>query len=297
MPLLTSDLRMPSHAKINLGLYVLGKRPDGYHDIWTIFQELEFHDVLYFTKRDAPLTLTTNHPTLPVGDENLICRAARAFAQKTGCPTQLAIHLEKQIPLGAGLGGGSSDAAALLQWLNKRLPAPLTDEELATVALKVGADTPFFLKNTPCRVRGIGEIIEPCGPDELAGIRLVLVCSNIHASTPQAYADYDAAMQASNTIPGQNCLTKPASKANGTFLSGVRIVLDLHNDLEAVVFSRHPQLAEIKANLLRLGACAVAMSGSGSSIVALFARESHVESQAAAAMLQGENRRVYAHVL
>ena len=92
-------------------------------------------------------------------------------------------------------------------------------------------------------------------------------------------------------------MTKPESKANGTFLSGVRIVLDLHNDLEAVVFSRHPQLAEIKANLLRLGACAVAMSGSGSSIVALFARESHVESQAAAAMLQGENRRVYAHVL
>ena len=148
-----------------------------------------------------------------------------------------------------------------------------------------------------CRVRGIGEIIEPCGPDELAGIRLVLVCPNIHASTPQAYADYDAAIQASNTIPEQNCLTKPESKANGTFLSGVRIVLDLHNDLEAVVFSRHPQLAEIKANLLRLGACAVAMSGSGSSIVALFAREFHVKSQAAAAMLQGEKRHVYAHVL
>ena len=92
-------------------------------------------------------------------------------------------------------------------------------------------------------------------------------------------------------------MTKTESKANGTFLSGVRTELSIHNDLEDVVFSRHPQLAEIKANLLRLGAGAVAMSGSGSSIVALFAHEFHVESQAAAAMLQGENRRVYAHVL
>ena len=285
-------------CKINLGLEITGVLPNGYHTLDSVFYPLARpFDVLEVERREAAgIRVFCDTPGIDL-EHNTLTKAYAALAKHVPNLPGIEVKLIKGIPAGAGLGGGSSDAAALLQWLNKRLPAPLSDEELAAVALNIGADTPFFLKNLPCRVRGIGEIIEPCGPDELAGIRLVLVCPDIHASTPQAYADYDAAIQASNTIPEQNCLTKPESKANGTFLSGVRIVLDLHNDLEAVVFSRHPQLAEIKANLLRLGACAVAMSGSGSSIVALFARESHVESQAAAAMLQGENRRVYAHVL
>jgi 4-diphosphocytidyl-2-C-methyl-D-erythritol kinase len=285
-------------CKVNLGLRITGVRENGYHELDSLFWPLPRPcDRLHISETGAGgIVVQCDTPGINLAS-NTLTKAYAALAERVPGLPGLEVRLIKGIPAGAGLGGGSSDAAALLQWLNKRLPAPLTDEELAAVALKVGADTPFFLRNTPCRVRGIGEIIEPCAADELAGIRLVLVCPDIHASTPQAYADYDASTQASNTIPGQNCLTKPESKANGTFLSGVRIALNLHNDLEAVVFSRHPQLAEIKANLLRLGACAVAMSGSGSSIVALFARESHVESQAAAAMLQGENRRVYAHVL
>ena len=282
-------------CKVNLGLRITGVRENGYHELDSLFWPLPRPcDRLHISETGAGGIVVQCDTSGINLASNTLTKAYAALAERVPGLPGLEVRL---IPAGAGLGGGSSDAAALLQWLNKRLPAPLTDEELAAVALKVGADTPFFLRNTPCRVRGIGEIIEPCATDELAGIRLVLVCPDIHASTPQAYADYDASTQASNTIPGQNCLTKPESKANGTFLSGVRIALNLHNDLEAVVFSRHPQLAEIKANLLRLGACAVAMSGSGSSIVALYARESHVESQAAAAMLQGENRRVYAHVL
>ena len=285
-------------CKVNLGLRITGLRDNGYHELDSLFWPLPRPcDRLHINETGTSgIVVHCAAPGIDL-ERNTLTRAYAALAERVPNLPGLEVKLIKGIPTGAGLGGGSSDAAALLHWLNKRLPAPLNDEELAAIALKVGADTPFFLKNTPCRVRGIGEIIEPCGPDELAGIRLVLVCPDIHASTPQAYADYDAAMQASNTIPGQNCLTKPECKANGTFLSGVRTELSIHNDLEDVVFSRHPQLAEIKANLLRLGACAVAMSGSGSSIVALFARESHVESQAAAAMLQGENRRVYVHVL
>lgn len=285
-------------CKVNLGLRITGVRPNGYHELDSLFWPLPRPcDRLHISETGTSgIVVHCDTPGIDLG-RNTLTTAYAALAERVPNLPGLEVQLIKGIPAGAGLGGGSSDAAALLQWLNKRLPAPLGDEELAAIALKVGADTPFFLKNTPCRVKGIGEIIEPCALDELAGMHLVLVCPDIHASTPQAYADYDAATQAANAIPGQNCLTKPESKANGTFLSGVRIALDLHNDLEAVVFSRHPQLAEIKANLLRLGACAVAMSGSGSSIVALFARESHVESQAAAAMLQGENRRVYAHVL
>ena len=285
-------------CKVNLGLRITGLRDNGYHELDSLFWPLPRPcDRLHINETGTSgIVVHCAAPGIDL-ERNTLTRAYAALAERVPNLPGLEVKLIKGIPTGAGLGGGSSDAAALLQWLNKRLPAPLTDEELAAVALNVGADTPFFLKNLPCRVRGIGEIIEPCGPDELAGIRLVLVCPDIHASTPQAYADYDAAMLASNTIPGQNCLTKPECKANGTFLSGVRIDLDMHTDLEAVVFARHPQLAEIKANLLRLGAGAVAMSGSGSRIVALFAREFHVESQAVAAMLQGENRRVYAHVL
>jgi len=285
-------------CKINLGLRITGVRDDGYHELDSLFWPLSRPcDRLHIRETDGNgLVLHCEAPGIDP-QNNTLSKAYAALAQRVPQLPGVDVTLRKGIPSGAGLGGGSSDAAALLRWLNERLATPLSEEALAEVALRVGADTPFFLKNTPCRVRGIGEIIEPCMPQELLGRQLVLVCPEIHASTPQAYADYDAAMAGAKTAFGQNSLTNLNSKANGTSLSGVWTAMDLHNDLEAVVFSRHPQLAEIKANLLRLGAEAVAMSGSGSSIVALFAREAHLESQAAAAMLQGENRRVYAHVL
>ena len=285
-------------CKVNLGLRITGVRENGYHELDSLFWPLSRPcDRLHIRETGAAgLTVLCDTPGINL-ENNTLTKAYAALAKRVPDLPGLEVRLNKGIPAGAGLGGGSSDAAALLRWLNNRVSSPLDDQALAEVALTVGADTPFFLINKPCRVRGIGELIEPCRDDALAGIHLVLVCSPIHASTPQAYADYDAALKASDTVSGQNCLTKTESKANGTFLSGVRTELSIHNDLEDVVFSRHPQLAEIKANLLRLGAGAVAMSGSGSSIVALFAHEFHVESQAAAAMLQGENRRVYAHVL
>lgn len=285
-------------CKVNLGLRITGVRENGYHELDSLFWPLPRPcDRLLIRETGASgLIVRCEAPGIDP-ENNTLTTAYAALAQRAPDLPGLEVCLKKGIPSGAGLGGGSSDAAALLRWLNSRIATPLAAEELAEVALGVGADTPFFLVNTPCRVRGIGEIIEPYKNDMLAGMHLVLVCTGIHASTPQAYADYDAALKAENALSGQNCLTKTESKANGTLLSGVWTELSMHNDLEDVVFSRHPQLAEIKANLLRLGARTVAMSGSGSSIVALFAHESHVESQAAAAMLQGENRRVYAHVL
>jgi 4-diphosphocytidyl-2-C-methyl-D-erythritol kinase len=115
------DLIVPAHAKINLGLYVLGKRSDGYHDIWTIFQELEFHDTLYFRKHADKLLITTDHPSLPIGENNLVWQAVRLLNQRTSCPENVMIHIEKNIPLGAGLGGGSSDAAITLLGMNRPL--------------------------------------------------------------------------------------------------------------------------------------------------------------------------------
>lgn len=268
MPPLTSDLRMPSHAKINLGLYVLGKRPDGYHDIWTIFQELEFHDVLYFTKRDAPLTLTTNHPTLPVGDENLVCRAARAFAQKTGCPTQLAIHLEKQIPLGAGLGGGSSNAAAALCGLNQLFQVGASREELAALGATLGSDVPFFLHGGTAIGTGRGEQIEPL-PD-LPPCWILLINPRIHVSSAWAYKNINLKLT--------NFPTK-----NNVFLQQHNAVTDalrtLENMLEESVISHYPIIASIKNRLLEEGAEWASMSGSGSTVFGVF-KEKELAEQA-----------------
>ena len=268
MPLLTSDLRMPSHAKINLGLYVLGKRPDGYHDIWTIFQELEFHDVLYFTKRDAPLTLTTNHPTLPVGDENLVCRAARAFAQKTGCPTQLAIHLEKQIPLGAGLGGGSSNAAAALRGLNQLFQVGASREELAALGATLGSDVPFFLHGGTAIGTGRGEQIEPL-PD-LPPCWILLINPRIHVSSAWAYKNINLKL---TNFPTKNNVF---SQQHNAVTDALRT---LENMLEEPVISHYPIIASIKNRLLEEGAEWASMSGSGSTVFGVF-KEKELAEQA-----------------
>lgn len=268
MPPLTSDLRMPSHAKINLGLYVLGKRPDGYHDIWTIFQELEFHDVLYFTKRDAPLTLTTNHPTLPVGDENLVCRAARAFAQKTGCPTQLAIHLEKQIPLGAGLGGGSSNAAAALCGLNQLFQVGASREELAALGATLGSDVPFFLHGGTAIGTGRGEQIEPL-PD-LPPCWILLINPRIHVSSAWAYKNINLKL---TNFPTKNNVF---SQQHNAVTDALRT---LENMLEEPVISHYPIIASIKNLLLEEGAEWASMSGSGSTVFGVF-KEKELAEQA-----------------
>lgn len=288
-------------CKVNLGLRITGVRPDGYHEIDSLFYPLPRPcDQIKLRVTDVSgISVLCTGPEAGVLDaeNNTLTRAYTAFAQAVDFPVPgLEARLRKGIPSGAGLGGGSSDAAALLRWLNGHVATPLSSQALAEIALGVGADVPFFLHNCPCRVRGIGEIIESVDLD-VSGMRLVLVCPEIHVSTPQTFADYDAFAAASHAAEKQNSLTREQSRANGTFLSQGRFDADLGNDLENVVFRRHPELADIKATLLRYGATAACMSGSGSSILGLFRREALVEAQAAVAMLQGENRRVYAHVL
>ncbi|SDF66184.1 4-(cytidine 5'-diphospho)-2-C-methyl-D-erythritol kinase [Desulfovibrio legallii] len=290
-------------CKINLGLRIIGRRADGYHELDSLFCPLARPcDRLRLRVTEGRgLHVRCDAPGLNPED-NTLTRAYAAFAAATDAADLpgLEITLRKGIPLGSGLGGGSSDAAALLRWLNARAPRPLDQAALTAVGLRVGADVPFFLQPgpelKPCRVRGVGEIVEPAGA-HLAGLRLVLVCPPASVSTAQAYADFDAAPKAAPAPDGPNDLTKADAGANGTFLSEARPAVDLHNDLEAVVFARHPQLGAIKAQLLRLGAFAAAMSGSGSSIIGLFQLEALVEARAAAALLQEEGWRVYAHTL
>ena len=229
-------------------------------------------------------------------ERNTLTRAYAAFAREAGGAPGIAAHLRKGIPSGSGLGGGSSDAASLLLWLNQRAGRPLDAAALARAALAVGADAPFFLRNRPCRVQGVGEILTPTKHD-FSGLTLVLVCPEIHVDTAWAFARYDALFPPAERIAAQNSLTKSPREANGTSLFGAGngpwSAWDIRNDLEAAVFPSYPQLAAIKADLLRLGADAACMSGSGSSILGLFSRAAAAKAADAARALRAEKRRVY----
>ena len=290
-------IHLTAGCNVNLGLHVVGVRADGYHELDSLFYPLPTpcdHLEIRETGRQG-IVLRCDEPGVNP-EHNTLTRAYAAFVKETGGAPGIAVHLRKGIPLGSGLGGGSSDAASLLLWLNERADLPLDAAGLARAALAVGADAPFFLYNQPCRVQGIGEILTPMDYD-FSGLRLVLVCPEIHVDTAWAFARYDALFPHADRTAAQNSLTKSPCEANGTFLSGAGnatwSVWDIRNDLEAAVFPQYPQLAAIKADLLRLGADTACMSGSGSSVLGLFSRAAAAKAEDAAAALRAEKRHVY----
>ena len=267
-----------SGCKINLGLTITGRRADGYHELDSLFVPLPLPaDSLALRPLDDDICRVRCARADIDPERNTLTKAYAAFRALGGMPPHgLDILLTKRVPSGAGLGGGSANAAELLRWLNAHAVAPLSREDLLAAALKVGADVPFFLYRTPCRVRGIGEKITPCAPN-LAGLRLVLVCPDISVSTPWAYARYDALRD--TTKNQKKVLTMDEDKDYRTHL----IVRDekhksdvsvppLFNSLEEAVFSAFPQLNMLKRQLDAAGARA-AMSGSGSSVFGLFGSE------------------------
>ena len=232
-----------AHAKINFGLRVTAKRADGYHDLETIFQTIALHDTLTFAPSSA-LTLTCDAPDVPKGDTNLVLRAARA----AGAPP-VAIALQKQIPAGGGLGGGSSDAAATLRALGR------ADAE---AALALGSDVPFFLVGGTAYATGRGERLVAL--PSLAGIPLILVFPEERVGTAQAYASL-------RRFSPPLGLDRVRAMAGDDLLSHATALV---NDFEEPVFAALPHLATIKAKLYELGAAWAAMSGSGSTMVGAF---------------------------
>ncbi len=290
-------IRRSAGCKVNLGLRVLGRRPDGYHELDSLFWPLRSpcDELRIRLSPGSGITVRCDAPGIDPA-HNTLTKAHAAFAALAGGAPGLEVELVKRIPSGAGLGGGSSDAATLLLWLNSLLTEPLSPAELTRAAMAVGADVPFFLKARPSRVTGIGEVVQPvavAGPAPW----LVLVCPGIHVSTAEAFARLDE-LRAGNTpprpAPCQNNLTNTAGADNGNRLIGAAR-LDLENDLEGAVFPRHPQLAGLKAEFGRLGALKAGMTGSGSSVFGLFAAEASARS--AAARLRGPYPRVYCQAL
>jgi 4-diphosphocytidyl-2-C-methyl-D-erythritol kinase len=228
-----------SYAKINWSLRVTGRRDDGFHDLETVFQEISLHDTLTFTPADR-LSLTCDDPAIPI-DDNLVLRAARAL----GSPP-VAIHLQKRIPAGGGLGGGSSNAAATLITLARMFPAGRPP--LAEIALSLGSDVPFFLAGGTAYATGRGEVLTPLPP--MPGIPLLLLIPEERVLTKEAFA-------------GLRRFSRPVGRA--------RAAEERVNDFEDSVFAVLPLLASSKQKLLDAGAGWAGMSGSGSTIVGSFA--------------------------
>ena len=255
------------NAKINLGLDVVAKRPDGYHNLETIFYPVPLQDILEITvteEEGAPDYTFKMHNAVFEGDnnDNLVVKAYKILAADHKLP-KVEMSLYKNIPTGAGLGGGSADAAFALKMLNEIACLNLSDEQLEAYAARIGADCAFFIKNTPAYATGIGNILSPtvCS---ISGYHLVLVKPDIHISTKEAYSLVTPAV-------AETPLTEIAKLAVEEWKGKMK------NDFEKSVFANHPQMEKIKEELYNMGAVYASMSGSGSAFFGLFTGQQNIE--------------------
>ncbi|GAB4231310.1 MAG: 4-(cytidine 5'-diphospho)-2-C-methyl-D-erythritol kinase [Acidobacteriota bacterium] len=259
------EITLPAHAKINWWLEILGKRPDGYHELFTIFQSISLADEVRVGLRAAPgIELDLSDPHLPSGPGNLAWRAAEAFLQAWGEPRGVKIALRKHIPAGAGLGGGSSDAAAVLRALNRLAGEPFSRERLAEIAAGLGSDVPFFLFGGTAVGLGRGEIVRP-SPVQVVDEVILVVWPRFAVPTAEAYRWIQAVRKASRLTEADLDTRMRAFRRVVT----ERRWCDLRNDFQAAVFSRFPVLQAIRHRLHEAGAGGVWLSGSGSALFAL----------------------------
>ncbi len=255
------SLRLPAFAKINLCLHILGKRPDGYHELRTIFQAISLHDKLELSLvRRSGIELECDHPALPTGRDNLVWRALEVLRRELRLRTGIRARLEKRIPIGRGLGGGSSDAAAALLGLLRLAGRGLAAGRLMEIASGLGADVPFFLVGGRALGVSRGDEVYPL-PD--APRRTVVVVSphDLAVSTRDAYRWASARLTKRTAAPKlfefcALCWSAPGSGGG--------------NDFEAPVFQRYPRLRKIRRELLERGAAEAALAGSGSAVFGIF---------------------------
>ena len=255
----TGSLHLESPAKVNLRLEVLRKREDGYHELRTIFQKISLYDTLHFSlKGGKGIFITTDHPKLPVGKNNLVYKAAQFVLEGSNFKGGVHIEIEKRIPLGAGLGGGSSNAATTLKALNRLLKLGYSARELMYLGAKIGADVPFFLLNGAALGTGIGDRLKKI---EVPDLWFVLIYPNFEVSTRWAYRNF--------------VLTKTEFRLNLPKLlrTPKEICRILRNDLEEVVSKVYPQIVTMEKMLLSAGAMGTLMTGSGPTVFGVFSEE------------------------
>ena len=250
-------LTLNSPAKINFGLNIISKRPDGYHNIETIFYPIKLQDKIII-KRSNSFTFNCNIKTLSTDKDNLVVKAKNLLEAYTGKEINVDINLNKNIPVGAGLGGGSSNAASILMGINTFFNLNIPFPNLFNMAVKIGSDVPFFLDPKPEFAQGKGDILKVI--DFKIKYPVLIVNPGIHVSTPWAY---------SRVIP-----EKPVKNLYSIIENGVENFLDIKgivkNDFEQVVFEKFPEIKEIKSNLYQMKAEFALMTGSGSTLFGIF---------------------------
>ena len=277
------------NAKINLGLHVLRKRADGYHDLETVFYPIPLKDILELVLVDKPDNATSGQtisfqtisvslksgkqvhfsssgiPIDGTAEHNLCIKACEIFDSEAKLPGNIKIHLHKQIPMGAGLGGGSSDAAFVLKILNQLSNNPFTDKQLIELAGRIGSDCPFFVINKPVLATGKGEIMTPINLD-LTGYKIIVLKSAVHVSTHDAFS-------AIQPFENRSSLTHLVDQEPNSWQG------KLTNDFEAAIFPKYPEIEKIKRKLIEKGALYASMTGSGSAVFGIFDSETSVKEE------------------
>ena len=258
---MNGSITLTAPAKVNFRLDVLRKRLDGYHELRMIMQCIDLCDEIdMIASPGTGISLSCEgSPFIPSDSSNLVWRAAAAILKESRQDAAVKIHLRKRIPVAAGLGGGSSDAAAVLLGLNSLLESQLTDDQLRRIALNLGADVPFFISREPAMAEGVGEILTPL--EAIPKLWLLLINPGIHIPTPWAYKNLGLTTE------------KVAVKLPFLYKSAADVCAILANDLEPVAVRRYPVINDVKERLIANGALGSLMSGSGSSVFGIFADE------------------------
>ena len=256
-----NSIELISYAKVNLRLDILGKRPDGYHEIRTVFQKISLADEMSIAIAKSGIEITCDHPHVPVNETNLAYRAAHILLNKHKVQDGVNISIKKRIPIAAGLGGGSSNAASTLMGINQLFELGMNPQELMRTGKDIGADVPFFIFGESALATGIGEKMEPL--EVVPPLWFLLITPDFPISTAWAYRNTRRGLTKTNNntiIP--KCINHLQD-----------VITILSNDLEHVVIPRYPLIQEIKDALLAEGAKGSLMSGSGSTVFGIFESE------------------------
>lgn len=257
---MTESITLQAPAKINLFLKVLGKRPDGYHDIYSLVQAISLYDTLTFAKTDGGIEILSNLPELANSPDNLVWRAIELLQKEVGFAKGVKVDLVKRIPIGAGLGGGSSDAAATLKGLNRLFALGLTNKELQSLSARLGSDIPFFFSHGFAIISGRGEIVEDIDLDH--GYQILLVAPDFAIQTAWAYAEL--------RFPLTKSVGRPTFNWEVSRNDFCELLRGSGNDFQELVINNHPLIFDCMKVLKEYGASYIALSGSGAAFFGLF---------------------------
>ncbi len=259
-----ADLEIKAYAKINLGLDVVRRLDNGYHEVKMVMQTVGIYDTLTFEKTDSGIVITTDNGELPTDENNLIYKAAKLLLEQYRVPGGVRIHLQKQIPIAAGMAGGSTDAAATFRGINQLYGLGCTMEQLQELGVRVGADVPYCIQGGTALSEGIGEVLTalPNAP----ACWVLVAKPDINVSTKYVYEHLDAAGLSDH--PDIDGMVQAIREGN---LQG--ILNRMENVLETVTIAAHPIIAQIKEQMNRLGAEKSLMSGSGPTVFGIFTKE------------------------